>query len=95
VSKFKEVPTGFSLEQNYPNPFNPTTIISYQLPAYSNVILKVYDLLGREVATLVSENKPAGNYKVEFNANKIVSGIYFYTMQAGTFVQTKKLMLLK
>ena len=95
VSKYKELPTGFSLAQNYPNPFNPTTAISYQLPAYSHVSLKVYDVLGKEVATLVNENKPAGNYKVEFNANNLVSGIYFYTMQAGAFVQTKKLILLK
>jgi photosystem II stability/assembly factor-like uncharacterized protein len=95
VSKFKELPTGFSLEQNYPNPFNPTTAISYKLSAYSHVSLKVYDVLGREVATLVNENKPEGNYKVEFNTNKLVSGIYFYTMQAGAFVQTKKLILLK
>jgi len=95
VDNSKIVPTGFALEQNYPNPFNPTTAISYQLPAYSHVSLKVYDVLGKEVATLVNENKPAGNYKIEFNAGKLVSGIYFYTIQAGTFIQTKKLLLLK
>lgn len=85
----------YNLSQNFPNPFNPTTVISYQLPEYSRVKLKVYDLLGREVATLVNGNKPAGNYKVEFNAGKLVSGVYFYRMEAGTFSQTKKLLLLK
>ena len=91
----KVIPSSFSLSQNYPNPFNPATAISYQLPASSHVMLKVYDILGREVVTLVNNYHQAGNYKVEFNAPKLVSGIYFYRLQAGDFVQTKKLILLK
>jgi hypothetical protein len=85
----------FDLSQNYPNPFNPKTVISYQLPVGSNVALKVFDLLGREVATLVDEYNPAGSYEVNFNAKELSSGIYFYTMNAGSFVQTKKMILLR
>jgi hypothetical protein len=90
-----KLPTEFSLSQNYPNPFNPSTTINYQLPTFSFVSLKVYDILGREVATLVNEEKKAGYYSVEFNANKLSSGIYFYRMQAGKYVETKKLLLMK
>jgi hypothetical protein len=89
------LPKEFALSQNYPNPFNPTTSISYSIPKSAFVTIKVYDLLGREVTTLVNENKPVGNYNVEFNAGKLVSGVYFYRMKAGDFVQTKKLILLK
>jgi len=85
----------YKLYQNYPNPFNPTTAISFQLPAYSHVKLKVFDLLGREVATLVNEEKAPGNYEVIFNAQNLSSGIYFYRMEAGSFSQTKKLLFLK
>jgi len=95
VDKSNKTPTGFSLEQNYPNPFNPTTAISYQLPAYSHVSLEVYDLLGRKLATLIDENKAPGSYKIEYNACKLTSGIYFYQMKAGSFVDTKKFILLK
>ena len=95
VDNFNKVPIGFALEQNYPNPFNPTTSISYSIPRSVFVNIKVYDLLGREVSTIVSEYKPVGNYRVQFKAGKLVSGIYFYTMQAGAFVQTKKIILLK
>jgi hypothetical protein len=80
----------YRLEQNYPNPFNPTTNITYVLPKAENVSLKVYDVLGREVATLVNEVKPAGAYTVPFNASNLASGVYFYKLQAGSFVQTKK-----
>lgn len=90
-----ETPANFKLAQNFPNPFNPTTAISYQLPTSSYVTLKVYDGLGREVATLVNEMKEAGNYSVRFNACKISSGIYFYTINAGNFSDTKKLLLTK
>lgn len=93
--KKNNLPTSFSLNQNYPNPFNPTTTINYSVPKSGFVTLKVYDVLGREVTTLVNENKPIGNYSVQINASKLVSGIYFYRMQAGDFVQTKKLILLK
>jgi len=89
------VPTQFALEQNYPNPFNPTTLISYQLPVASTVSLKVYDVLGREVATLVNERQEAGAYNIAFNAKTLSSGIYFYRLQAGNFVATKKMMLVK
>jgi len=87
--------TIYNLEQNYPNPFNPSTVISYQLPVTSKVVLKVYDVLGNEVATLVNEEKSSGNYEVEFNASGLTSGIYFYQLQAGSFVETKKMVLLK
>ncbi|MFN3639254.1 MAG: T9SS type A sorting domain-containing protein, partial [Chloroherpetonaceae bacterium] len=90
-----DVAKAYRLEQNYPNPFNPTTNISYVLPKAENVSLKVYDVLGREVATLVNEVKAAGAYTVPFNASNLASGVYFYKLQAGSFVQTKKMMLVK
>ncbi|MCU0414615.1 MAG: 5'-nucleotidase C-terminal domain-containing protein [Ignavibacteriaceae bacterium] len=90
-----ELPEQFRLEQNYPNPFNPSTKISYQLTVSSDVVLKVYDVLGNEVATLVDEYKPAGIYEIEFNASALTSGVYFYQLNAGDFVQTKKMILLK
>lgn len=90
-----EAPANFALEQNYPNPFNPTTSIKYQLSSISNVSLKVYDVIGREIATLVNEQKAPGNYEVKFDGNKYASGIYFYRLQSGSFVKTKKLLLLK
>lgn len=89
------LPERFILTQNYPNPFNPSTVISYQLPLSGSVTLKVYDLLGREVATLVNEEKPAGSYEVEFNAAGLSSGIYFYTISAGNFIETKKMVLMR
>jgi len=88
-------PSVFSLEQNYPNPFNPSTIISWQSPVSNYQTLKVFDILGNEVATLVNEFKPAGKYEVEFYASEIPSGVYFYKLQAGSFVETKKMLLLK
>jgi hypothetical protein len=89
------VPKVYSLSQNYPNPFNPTTLISYSLPKAGNVELKVYDLLGREVASLVNGFKQVGSYSVQFNANNFASGVYFYKLKAGDFVSTKKMMLVK
>jgi len=95
----KIVAETFNLYQNYPNPFNPSTVISYQLPVSSKVTLKVYDFLGREVTTLVDEYKPAGNYEVKFNTSTInhqpSSGVYFYQLKVGDFVQAKKMLLLK
>ncbi|MCS7052091.1 MAG: T9SS type A sorting domain-containing protein, partial [Ignavibacterium sp.] len=88
----------FTLEQNYPNPFNPTTIISYQIPKSSNVTLKLYDILGNEVATLVNEYKEAGRYEYELKIGQNInlsSGIYFYKLQAGEFSQIKKMILAK
>jgi hypothetical protein len=89
------VPSEYKLYQNYPNPFNPVTAIRYQLPVSSHVTLKVFDLLGREVATLVNENKKPGSYEVEFDGSKLPSSMYFYRLQAESFVETKKLLLLK
>jgi hypothetical protein len=95
-------PTKFNLFQNYPNPFNPSTTIKYQIPEISIVTLIVYDVLGNEVATLVNEEKPAGSYEVEFNSHSglsgirdLSSGIYFYQLKVGSFVETKKMILLK
>ena len=88
-------PVTFNLYQNYPNPFNPTTKISWQSTVSSWQTLKVYDVLGNEVATLVNEEKPAGSYEVNFDAEGLSSGIYFYKLQAGSFVETKKMILLR
>ena len=90
-------PKEFLLQQNYPNPFNPSTSIQYAISSTQFVTLKVYDLLGREVATLVNEEKPAGSYNVEFTINnlQLSTGIYFYRLQAGNYVETKKMILLK
>jgi len=93
--EIEEVPTEFLLSQNYPNPFNPTTKISWQSPVSSWQTLKIYDVLGNIVATLVNEHRLAGNYKVDFNASNLPSGVYFYQLQAGIFVETKKLLFLK
>ncbi len=85
----------YKLGQNYPNPFNPSTNIDYTVSSNEYVSLKVYDILGNEIATLVNEKKEAGNYKVEFNAANFSSGLYLYKIQAGTFTQVRKMMLLK
>lgn len=90
-----ETPTKFALEQNYPNPFNPETTINYQLSTSGHVTLKVFDLLGREVAELVNEEKAAGRYDVKFDGSKLTSGVYFYQLKAGDFVGTKKFVLMK
>lgn len=90
-----EIPSEFSLSQNYPNPFNPTTSISFSLPARSFVSLKVFDILGREVSTIVSEELQAGSYTRQWNAAQMANGVYFYCLQAGTFSEIKKLVFLK
>ena len=87
--------TEYTLSQNYPNPFNPRTIINYSVPKASFVTIKVYDVLGKEVFTILNENKPVGNYSVDFDASKLVSGLYFYQLQSGNFLETKKFVLLK
>ncbi len=89
------IPNGFRLSQNYPNPFNPSTKINWQSPVGSWQTLKVYDVLGNEVAKLVDEYKPSGNYEVDFKAENLTSGIYFYQLKAANFVETKKMILLK
>ncbi len=93
-------PERYSLSQNYPNPFNPTTTIRYSIPTnvkgeMANVYLKVFDVLGKEVATLVNEEKPAGNYEVEFSSSSLPSGIYFYQFRSNSFSEIKKMILLK
>jgi len=88
-------PTEFFLEQNYPNPFNPSTTISYSIPTSQFVTLKVYDVLGKEVATLVNEEKPAGSYEFEFNASNLASGIYFYQLRTGEIILTKKMVIIR
>jgi len=86
----------YKLEQNYPNPFNPSTTISFSLAEHARVTMKVYDILGRQVRTLVNETMKAGNHQVVFNAAGLASGIYFYRITAGnTFVKVRKLMILK
>ncbi len=94
------LPTEFSLKQNYPNPFNPSTVIEYTIPSTgmeqsNQVILKVYDILGKEAATLVNKKQPAGNYKIKFNANNLSNGVYFYKLTTGNYTATKKLILMK
>ncbi len=91
----QNIPTSFALYQNYPNPFNPSTAISYQLSAVSFVTLKVYDMLGREVATLANQRQNAGSYTVTFDAGKLPSGVYFYRLTAGSMTETKKMVLIK
>lgn len=99
VENEKNIPTEFSLEQNYPNPFNPSTRIRYSIPyekvERSRVTLKVFDVLGNEVATLVNEEKPAGSYEIDFNTDEYSSGVYFYRMTAGKFTEMKKMILLR
>jgi len=89
------VPKEFKLEQNFPNPFNPTTTIQYQLPQDAKVTLKVYDILGSEVATLINAEQEAGYYEVNWNASNLASGVYIYRLQTGSFVSVKKMMLLR
>jgi hypothetical protein len=89
------LPEVFKLEQNYPNPFNPTTNIRYSIPTNGFVTLKVYDMVGQEVATLVNGQQDAGNYVADFNATNLANGTYFYTLKAGSFTETKKMMLIK
>jgi len=89
------LPSEFNLSQNYPNPFNPTTEIKYSIAKNSQVTLKVYNLLGQEVALLVSQQQNSGNYTVSFNATKLASGVYMYRIQAGDFSLTKKMTVLK
>jgi hypothetical protein len=90
-----ETPIYLSLKQNYPNPFNPTTQITYELPQENNVLLEVFDMAGRQVATLVNQNMSAGTHTVNFDASDLSSGIYMYRLQAGSTVLTRKLTLVK
>jgi hypothetical protein len=91
----KSMVKGYSLSQNYPNPFNPSTTIGYQLPTQVHVTLKVFDVLGREIATLVNGVEQPGYKSVNFNANNLASGVYYYRLQAGNYIETRKLLLLR
>jgi len=95
VENEETIPTVFKLEQNYPNPFNPSTRIKFAVPEKSNVLIKVYDILGSEVATLVNEEMDAGWYENNFNAAGLSSGVYLYRMEAGNFISTKKMIYLR
>jgi hypothetical protein len=89
------LPTDYALSQNYPNPFNPSTIISYSLPTENKVTVKIYNLLGQEIKTIVDRTESAGDHQITFNAGNLPSGIYLYRIQAGEFIQTRKMVLLK
>ncbi len=95
VTPIAGIPEAYSLAQNYPNPFNPSTTIEFSIPRNENVTLKVYDMLGREVRTLVSDNLAAGSYKTRFDAGNLASGVYFYVLNAGKFTESRKLMIMK
>jgi hypothetical protein len=95
-----DMPSSFSLEQNFPNPFNPVTTIKFSIPSNvkgetANVKLKIYNVLGNEIATLVNDAKEAGYHSIDFNARDLPSAVYFYQLKAGSFVETKKMLLLK
>ncbi len=95
VNENNILPSVYSLDQNFPNPFNPSTVIRYQVPKSGEVTLKVYDILGKEVSTLINQNQDAGYYNVQFDASDLSSGVYFYTLTAGEFTSTKKMTLVK
>jgi len=90
-----EIPSAYSLSQNYPNPFNPSTVVRFSLSVVSNVVLKVYDVSGREVETLVNEQLQPGTYSTQWNASAYSSGVYFYKIRAGEFTETKRMLLIK
>jgi hypothetical protein len=95
VDKISELPTGYSLEQNYPNPFNPNTKIQFSINESQPVTLKVFDVLGNEVATLVNQELTAGTYQYDFDASNLSSGVYYYKLQAGNFTETRKMILVR
>lgn len=90
-----KIPNEFSLKQNYPNPFNSTTNINYELPIANFIILKIYNIVGKEVATLVNEKQDPGRYSVQFYGSSLPSGIYFYRIKAGNFSKTMKMLQIK
>lgn len=95
VEEDEDYPTKYLLENNYPNPFNPSTNIKYTIPHYNNVVIKIFDVLGKEIETLVNEEKAAGTYELTWYAEGLPSGVYFYQLRAGSFVETKKMVLLR
>ncbi len=94
-NSLNQIPQSFQLYQNYPNPFNPSTKIRFEVPQQSNVSIKVYDILGEEVATLINGKKAAGKYEINFNASNLATGVYIYQLKAGDFIQAKKMILIK
>jgi hypothetical protein len=95
VQEGKALPATYALHQNFPNPFNPSTTIKFELPKSSVVRLSVFDMLGREVSVLVNERRNAGVHEVKFDGSNLASGVYFYRLQAGDFVSTKRMLVLK
>jgi hypothetical protein len=95
VSQGQSPPADYVLLQNYPNPFNPTTVIAFSLPITHHASLKVFDLLGREVAVLVDEEKPAGMHSAKWDASGFNSGVYFYRLAAGSFSESRRLLLVR
>ena len=95
VSLFDGIPQEYSLSQNYPNPFNPTTTIFYELPKQTRVTIKIFNMLGKEIASLVDEVKGPGRYDIDWNASGFASGVYFYKLQTGSYTSVKKLVLLR
>jgi hypothetical protein len=92
---YGQIPLTVAMSQNYPNPFNPTTKIRYSIPQSSKVLIKIFDVLSNEIETLVNEEKQAGTYEINWYAEGLPSGVYFYRLQAGSFVETKKMLLMK
>jgi len=90
-----DIPNSYAIEQNFPNPFNPTTTIRYSIPENGLVILKIYNAIGKEMDVLQNEIKQAGNYEIKYDGSKLPSGVYFYQLKSGSFVETKKMILLK
>jgi len=90
-----EIPSAYSLGQNYPNPFNPMTNVKFQIAKFGIVVLKVFDILGKEVATLVNESLQPGTYETTFDAGNLASGIYFYRLQTNSFLETKRMIIVK
>ncbi|MCH6574234.1 MAG: T9SS type A sorting domain-containing protein, partial [Bacteroidetes bacterium] len=89
------LPIEYTLKQNYPNPFNPSTRIKYSIPQSSNVVIKVFDILGNEIETLVNEQMSVGTYEITWYAGQLPSGVYFYQLKAGSYIETKKMILLR
>jgi len=95
VEQIEEIATDYRLEQNYPNPFNPSTIIRYSIPIQSKVKLTIYNTIGENITEIFDRTQNAGSYEVEFDGSELSSGIYFYRLQAGSYVKTKKMILLR
>jgi hypothetical protein len=94
-NEISKIPTDYSLTQNFPNPFNPSTSIKYSIPKVSQVQIKVFDILGNEIETLVNEEKQNGTYELTWYAKGLPSGVYFYQLKAGSYIETRKMVLLK